>query len=548
MAKKNAGNYLERKMAAMYAKFDVWQERVAGLLVILLLCVHPLYLTPQRYINLTRHKFTFFCICVGLALFLTLVIWVLRVTRSPRLVPRGHLHLADWAVLGFAIVTLLSAIFSPFKDLVNVWTGKPEPQGRYDGAITQLLYVATFFIVSRWYKPRKRDFNVFGIAATIVALLGVLQFYGMDFLKLWPNVGEYKVENFYRILFRSTLGNVDIVSTFVCVAILLNGFLFIRLKSKWQPLWLAASALNFWLMDLADAYSGRVGIAAAMLLSVPFIVENRKTLGRTLILGSSWLAVYTLQNLLYDANIVGERTAASLLPYAGAVAALLVAGVVLLVVGGKGTGARGAEEQGEPEADDRPGKVALSKWLPGVILIVVFIVAGIVGVEVLGKRAAEVEYPSGLVYELREVLHGNIYDELGTNRVYIWRNALSAYPNHPVIGSGPDTFLYAFPAEAHGRYWENYDKAHNEYIQILICQGILGLACYLVFLVSASIKAVPKAFQNPLVAAVLAAFIGYCVQAFFNISLPIASQMLWVLAAMLANKRFRDATLENIPG
>ena len=586
-ASKSASSYPERKKAAMYAKTDVWQGRVARLLVILLMCVQPIFFSTERYIRLTLHKYQFFCISMIAVLLFALVIWVYRLTRKPRLLLQEQFTLADWAVLGFAIVTILSALLSPFKDVASVWVGKPEPEGRYDGAITQLLYVAVFFVVARWYRPRVRDFAVFGVSAALIGLIGILQFYGMDFLKLWPNhIDAYHVDNFYRIFFRSTLGNVDIVSTYVCVAILLCGFLFVRMKSRWQPLWIAASALNFWLMDLAGADSGRIGVLAAMVLALPFIVENRKVFGRTLLLGASWIAVYTLQNLLYDVRVVKARTFSSLLPYIVALAALLIIGLVLLYVVGRGekggrrgagsSGRRGvrgghsgvyrsnsgyrrktvgangsfsnATEPGETKSD-YPGSEAdaPSRWLLGVILIGLCIVIGIVGIEVIGRRAAASDRPSGIIYEIREVMHGNMQDTFGSYRGHIWKNAIRAYPNYPLIGSGPDTFYHAFPPEAHLVYGGvNYDKAHNEYLQILICQGLLGLLCYLLFLVTASLKAIPKAFRNPLVMAVLAAFIGYCVQAFFNISLPIASQMMWIFVGMLANKRFRNATLREI--
>ena len=545
---KNAANYMERKIAAMYGKTDVWQNRAARLLVILLLCVQPLFFTRDRYIRLTQHKFEFFCVCMAAVILFALIIWLYRITRKPRLLLQEQPSLADWAILGFATVTVLSALFSPFKDQINVWIGKPEPDGRFDGAVTQLLYVVIFLIISRWYKPRTRDFAVFGISASLVGIIGVLQFYGMDFLKLWPNdMDNYHVENFYNIFFRSTLGNVDIVSTYVCVAILLCGFLFIRMKSKWLPLWLAASALNFWLMELAGADSGRIGLLAAMFLAIPFIVENLKTLGKTLILGASWLTVYTLQKLFYDALILKTRSVSSLALYACVIVVLIAGGVALMWAGRKRERARSREPRfanaGTSSGGDENVK---GKWLRGVIVIAVLVVAAVAGVEVLGGRAARSENPAGIIYEAREILHGNLTDEMGTNRVYIWRNALKAYPDRPIIGSGPDTFYFTFPAEAQMRYGQSYDKAHNEYIQILICQGVLGLLCYLLFLVSASIKSIPKAFQNPLVMAVLAAFTGYLVQAFFNISLPIASQMLWVLAGMLANKRFREASLKEL--
>ena len=522
---KGAATFQERKKASMYSQTDVWQGRAARLLVILLLCVHPLYFNSERYIRLTWHKFVFFAICMGAVLLFVAIIWITRMARSPRLLPQDRLYITDWAILGFAAVTLLSAILSPYKGVTDVWGGYPE---RHDGAVTQLLYVAAFFIVSRWYKPRERDFTLFGISAALVALIGILQFYGMDFLKLWPNEMEkYRVDNFYEIFFRSTLGNVNIVSSYVCVAILLCGFLFVKMKSKWRFLWLAGSALNFWLMDLADADSGRVGLLAAMVLAIPFIVETRKALGRTLILASTWAAAYSLQMLFYDIIIRQAKTAGSLLPYFAAFAALLAAGVFLTRWGKeRDTGAN-------------------AKWRLGVILIAACLAAGIAGVEILGRQDPD-SGNTNIIYELREILHGNIRDDFGTYRVYIWRNALEAYPDNPIIGTGPDTFYYAFLEEAHGFVGEKYENAHNEYVQILICQGIIGLGCYLFFIAGLYLKSIPKAFKNPLLMAVLAAFTGYIIQAFFNLSLPIVTPMLWVFAGMLANKRVREATQKEI--
>ena len=519
-------SYIESKKKGLYAKVDGWQGKLAGALTVLIMCVQPLYINWEKYNRLTWHKFIFFVIYIVCALTAVVIIWIFRVTRKPSLLPREKLSVADWAVLGFAAVTLVSAIFSPFGGETDVWAGGFE---RLDGAITQLLYVAVYFIVSRWYVPKKRHFMLFGISAILIAIIGILQFYGMDFLKLWPNdVPEYRAPNFYNIFFRTTLGNVDVVSAYTCAAVLLCGFLFVRMKSKWQPLWLAASAMSFWMMGVADTDSGRVGVIAATFLALPFIIETLKTLGRAAILLSSWLVVYTLQKLFYETLILKTSTASGLLPFITAAAVLLAAGLLLMHFGK------------ERDAD------APVKWKMGVILIAACLVAGLIGVEALGRRAAESDEPGGILYEAREVLHGNIQDELGTNRVYIWRNALKVFPNHPIIGSGPDTFYQAFPEEAQMRYDQNYDKAHNEYIQILICQGILGLLCYMVFLVCVLQKATPKAFGNPIIMAVLAAFTGYIVQAFFNISMPIISQMPWVFAGILSSRKVRETTPDRL--
>lgn len=532
MPKGEKLTYQERLAVKKRAGVDVWQDRVARLLVILLLCVQPLYFNAAKYFGLTRHKFVFFCICTGAVLLFTIIIWCVRLIKKPRLLPEFKLSIADWAILAFALITLISAIFSPFGDKTDVWVGVAE---RYDGAITQLLYVAVFFIVSRWYKPRRRDTLIFAISAILIALIGIFQFFGMDFFGLWPKGWwDYRITNYYHIIFRSTLGNINIVSTYVCIASLLCGFMFIRYPSQakkpvgkaieniQQPLWLAASALSFWLMELANSDSGLVGIVAGVFLALPFIIQNRKTLGRALILASSWVAVFTLQRLFYQVIALGNSSPAILLPYIAMFILLAAAGVFLTKTGN------------ELEPDAPP------KWKPGVILIVACIVAGLAVVEILGARLSTSGFAGRLLHEAREVLHGRFDDDMGSGRIFIWRNALASFPNYPVIGTGPDTFYYALPAEAHQVYHTNFDKAHNEYLQILICQGILGLLAYLVFLGHTLVKAIPKAFKDPLIMAVLAAFIGYCVQAFFNISLPIASQSLFIFAGILAGRQPRE--------
>jgi len=520
---KNAANFVERKITAMYSKVDVWQGRVARLLFILMCCVMPLYLNPAyRYFYMPQHKWNFFIASMILVLLIVVIIWLYRIANKPRILPQDTLNITDWAIIGFAIVTLVSTIFSPFRHFMDVWVGNPEPEGRYDGAYTQLLYVAIFFIISRWYKPREKDFMWFSTASIIISLIGIFQFFGMDFLRLWPNhMPAFHQPNLFNIFIRSTLGNTNTVSVFVTLAALFTGFLFVRKSSKWQPLWLCASALNIWLWVIADADSGTVGIVVAMLLAIPFIIQNMKSFGRTLILVSAWVITYTAHIFFFEVVAIETRNPATLLPFIVAFAVMLAIGIIL------------AKRSKEPDSDAPP------KWKLGVILIVALIVIGIVGVEILGRPDAN-GYGSGVVYEVREILHGNIRDEFGTNRVYIWRHALSVFPYRPIIGYGPDTFLLAFPFEAQEYFGEVYDTAHNEYIQYLISQGILGLLAYLVFVVTIVITSVRKAFKEPIIAATLVAFVGYLAQAFFNISHPIASQILWVFAGILMSRRLNE--------
>jgi len=520
---KNASTFSQRKTSAMYSKIDIWQSRVARLLFILMCCAVPLFFTGRGYFSLPEDKWHFFLFSIILTIVFVAAIWVYRLTTKPKLLPNLNFNIVDWAVIAFAIVTLISTLFSPFSDSINVWVGVPGAAGRFDGAITQLSYVAIFFIISRWYRPCERDFMLFCIASILVSLIGIFQFYGMDFFELWPAHGEHAREHLFDIHLRTTIGNTNTVSLFSTLALLFTGFLFIRKPSKWQPLWLAASALNFWMWAIADADSGTIGLGVAMLLCIPFVIQCSKMLGRTLILISTWVAAYTLQTFFFEVVAINIRPASSLLPFVAIFAVFLIIGLALTL--------RGKEL--DPNAP--------TKWKLGVILIVVCIIAGLIGVEVMGRPDAD-GAGSGVLYEAREILHGRIQDEFGTNRVYIWRHALSVVPNRLLIGHGPDTFPLAFPLEAQMRFGEFYDTAHNEYVQYLVAQGVLGLLSYLLFVGGIVVLSVRKAFKDPVIMAVLITFVAFLAQAVFNISHPIANQIVWVFAGILMSRRLKIDT------
>jgi len=538
---KSSDTSASRKFPAMYSKIDIWQARTARMLFILMCCAMPIFLV-NGYYELPTQKWEFFIFSMVLTLLSVALVWVYRLTRRTKLLPMGKPDISDWAIIGFAAVTILVTLASPFRNDMSIWVGIPTNPGiavgRYDGAITQLFFVAIFFIISRWYKPREKDFMWFSITAIAISIIGILQFFGLDFLGLWPNYGANVRKHFFDIHLRTTLGNTNTVSVFVTVAVLFTGFLYIRKKSKWQPLWFAASAFSFWMWDVANADSGTIGIAVAMLLCIPFIIQSSKTLGRTLILVSAWVATFTIQTALFGTNLLNLRQIndfaaagglhlrplSSLLPFLAVFAVLLAVGLLLNFKG----------KELDPDAPP--------KWKLGVILIVVCILVGIVGVEFLGRPDAD-GHGSGVIFEAREIMHGNIQDNFGTYRIFIWRNALNAFPNNPIIGTGPDTFALAFPAEAQvaaGGDYQFFENAHNEYIQYLITHGIVGLLFYLAFVISIVVRSVKKAFNDPILMAVLAAFVGYLAQAFFNISHPIASQMFWVFAGILLSRRLSE--------
>jgi putative inorganic carbon (HCO3(-)) transporter len=120
----------------------------------------------------------------------------------------------------------------------------------------------------------------------------------------------------------------------------------------------------------------------------------------------------------------------------------------------------------------------------------------------------------------------------GTGRVYIWLKVLEIIPEHPILGSGPDTLGITFMNQYN---INNIDKAHNEYLQIAATVGIPSLLVYLGFILILTIKSLKATKNNIMMIPILCSIIGYLIQAFFNISVVSVAPIFWVLLGISGN-------------
>lgn len=146
----------------------------------------------------------------------------------------------------------------------------------------------------------------------------------------------------------------------------------------------------------------------------------------------------------------------------------------------------------------------------------------------------------GFVGEASALLHGQWDDSFGSGRLFIWRNVIDLLPERLLLGGGPDTLGLRVDA-VFERYDEHLgilirstiDAAHNEYLNILVNQGLISLALYLAALITAAIRWLKYAPSRPAAAICGAAVLGYCIQAFFGVSSPISTPYLWVALGLL---------------
>ena len=142
---------------------------------------------------------------------------------------------------------------------------------------------------------------------------------------------------------------------------------------------------------------------------------------------------------------------------------------------------------------------------------------------------------------------GTIFgDGVGSSRMLIWKQTIALLPEYGWVGCGLEQ-LDMFCMENYGG--ENavqFDKAHNEYLNLWITEGILALIFYLIFLFSLFISGIKQFLRkreietknksmerNEISKMVFFAFFGYIEQAFFNISVIQVAPYFWMICGLL---------------
>jgi len=129
-----------------------------------------------------------------------------------------------------------------------------------------------------------------------------------------------------------------------------------------------------------------------------------------------------------------------------------------------------------------------------------------------------------------------------TPRLYIWRSALQMMRDHPVLGSGLDTFQITFPKYRLVEYWQlewngTPEKAHNFFLQIGATTGLLGLAAWLWMIVGFFVVVIRQwrtmsPLRQHLSVGILLAQTGFLVQNQFNFTVVAYGSLFWFLLAL----------------
>lgn len=129
----------------------------------------------------------------------------------------------------------------------------------------------------------------------------------------------------------------------------------------------------------------------------------------------------------------------------------------------------------------------------------------------------------------------------GSSRVYIWGKVIELIRMRPFFGFGLDTLYIAMNMHFRGQIisdfgrYRNWDKAHNEYLNIGVSSGLLSLFAYLGFLFFTIKKGMHNLKKHEAYVPILAAIIGYLTQAFFNIQVVMVYYIFFVYLGIVSS-------------
>ena len=425
-------------------------ERITAIYLACMFSVFLLFPGLGGYAQITTYKWIAFLVLSGTYILITLILRVQlaligdQPLPSPRQLVKS-LSTVQICVIAFWFFSVLSTLFSIDPGL-SFWGGS-----RRDGLLTITLYCALFLLVSRYAQPKDWLLAVFGVGISLNCLVALVQFAGWNPFYLYPQgMNYYDAGIRYAGEFLGTIGNVDLLSAVLCLAIPAFWIGIWKIRDKRRFLLLIPLALSLVVLLTAFVAGGVVGIAGSALLAIPVLAKGKK------------------------ARII-----------------LALALVLVLILG----------------------------------LLFVYAFGGHVG---------------GFIYEASELLHGHWNDKFGSGRLYIWRNVIELLPERLLLGGGPDTLDLRTDA-AFERYDETHgilirsviDNAHNEYLNVLVNQGLLALICWLGALIGLAVQWVRKAPHHAGTALCGGAVLGYCIQAFFGLSSPISTPFFWFALALL---------------
>ena len=479
-------------------------ERSAAVLLVAALCVFPLYI--DKFSNLGVVKFTGICtLCWAFALWLGALAAV-GARPLPGRLP-WHSDHALWALGAVVVSGVVSTVLS-LSPQASFWG-----LGGYYGGCMMVLFTAVGYLAVRAFAPQKLLNGLTfcaGITTALVTVLYVLNLFNIDLIGTYADTAVVE-----RAQFFSTLGQKNFCSGFMAFALPLVFYAFLVARGARHTVFYGVPAFFGGLaLAVVDADGLALGIGAAVLVLLCQKIFTTRTLRRLMVIGMFFFAdagwMQYMRTHVYTQG--GKPILAAFGHYAqlGFAVCAAVWAVLFFAL--------------------RSREIPL--WKAGRVLTAIAVTLGVVLVVLANFMPG---FPS--LGKLDDLLVFN--DDWGTYRGTAWRISWSAWTAQPfwrkLLGVGPGMMHTAVAqwagADITARM-KTFYAAHNEYLELLLTSGVLGLAAW-VWFVTAHLRKAAQNWLRPGVAPVTLALVSYLAHAAVSIRVSMIFPEIMLLFGLL---------------
>lgn len=384
-------------------------SKITEIYIIVMVMIFPLCIDSTGFFRILEAKYSYFLIINVIyisAIIITILYYLLF--KKTNIFKEIKFHKIQWAVVGFLIINIISTFLSPFFKEYNLFVGV----GRAEGLISITLYCLSFLNITMFGEFKKRYIQYFSIGSIMVSSIAILQYIGFNPFNMYQDgIGTHNVS------FIGTIGNIAFVSAFYCMYLTISmaSFVFIENDKTYRKIiHLLSIYMGFFIFEVLDVLGGAVAFSVTLVLTIPFIITNSKRLSRLLVVGAMILLGY-LTNIVVNPVYYYDIGKLNLdFQINGIAIALFI--VIVMFIGL-------AYILKDRKFDLSKNKKIIKIFYISLILCVII---GVVAIYFIN-------FTDGFLYEIHEILHGNLDDDFGTYRIFLWKRSISLVKDYPII-------------------------------------------------------------------------------------------------------------------
>jgi len=477
------------------------------LYMFLMIAVFPFYLTNGYRNAGTDKSMLFRYIGIGLILSVVpcaIIYWLCSLKRSNETdVARkwNSMCVSDKFVLMYGLLVVVSYLCS--KNKQEAFWGA---DGWFIGFATQMIYVVSYFCISRLAILKKVMILLMAVSTTVTFVLGILNRFSV-----YPLVLEGTNPSFI-----ATLGNINWFcgywSVFFPMAVGLlymcivnGGSIFLRLAAG---IYLAICTATGAVQGSDSAMLVFVAVTLVLFCVSAKDINHRSAFYVVLMVMCGACQVIRVIRVIFPKAMNYDSATAELLTGGNLTLVLFVIMILLwmMINGGKLIGSKVTETQ----------FLSYMKW-ERLVLLGVGVLGFVIFVVMIVRNTL---YP-GSIGALSDNPVFTFSEKWGSSRGITWTAGIKTFGDmslgEKLIGLGPDSFAYGVYREgssAAGMVRDVFGNsrltnAHNEWITVLVNTGLLGLITYMGFFFSKAVRYISKGVSLPVAFACGLALVGY---------------------------------------